>query len=80
MPGSGRPPGGGNGSPLQYSCLGDPTNRGPQLRPRGCRESDTTEATGTTGLRNLEQPHSQKRKVERWVPGAAKVIKCGTAV
>ena len=28
IPGSGRPPGGGNGSPLQYSCLGNPTERG----------------------------------------------------
>ena len=25
--GSGRPPGGGNGNKLQYSCLEDPTNR-----------------------------------------------------
>ena len=28
IPGSGRSPGGGNGSSLQYSCLGDPMNRG----------------------------------------------------
>ena len=28
IPGSGRYPGGGNGSPLQYSCLGNPMNRG----------------------------------------------------
>ena len=28
IPGSGRPPGGGNGNPLQYSCLGNPTDRG----------------------------------------------------
>ena len=27
-PGSGRFPGGGNGNPLQYSCLGNPTDRG----------------------------------------------------
>ena len=27
-PGSGRSPGGGNGTPLQYSCLGNPTDRG----------------------------------------------------
>ena len=27
MPGSGRPPGEGNGSPLQYSCLGNPMGR-----------------------------------------------------
>ena len=28
IPGSGRSPGGGNGKPLQYSCLGNPTDRG----------------------------------------------------
>ena len=28
MPGSGRSPGGGNGNPLQYSCLRTPTNSG----------------------------------------------------
>ena len=27
-PGSGRAPGGGNGKPLQYSCLKDPMERG----------------------------------------------------
>ena len=27
-PGSGRSPGKGNGNPLQYSCLGNPTDRG----------------------------------------------------
>ena len=30
IPGSGRSPGEGNGNPLQYSCLGNPTNRGAQ--------------------------------------------------
>ena len=28
IPGSGRPPGGGNGNPLQCSCLENPTDRG----------------------------------------------------
>ena len=28
VPGSGRSSGGGNGSPLQYSCLENPTDRG----------------------------------------------------
>ena len=28
IPGSGRTPGGGNGNPLQYSCLKNPMNRG----------------------------------------------------
>ena len=27
IPGLGRSPGGGNGNPLQYSCLGKPTDR-----------------------------------------------------
>ena len=27
-PGSGRPPGGGHGNPLQYSCLENPMGRG----------------------------------------------------
>ena len=28
IPGSGRSPGGGYGNPLQYSCLGNPMDRG----------------------------------------------------
>ena len=28
IPGSGRSPGEGNGNPLQYSCLGNPTDKG----------------------------------------------------
>ena len=28
IPGSGRAPGEGNGNPLQYSCLGNPKDRG----------------------------------------------------
>ena len=28
IPGSGRPPGEGNGKPLQYSCLENPMDRG----------------------------------------------------
>ena len=27
IPGLGKSPGGGNGNPLQYSCLGNPTDR-----------------------------------------------------
>ena len=42
IPGSGRAPGGENGNPLQYSCLGDPTEEEPvRYSPRGCRELDT---------------------------------------
>ena len=38
IPGSGRSPGEGNGSPLQYSCLENSMDR-----PWGRKESDTTE-------------------------------------
>ena len=44
IPGSGRSPGGGNGNPLQYSCLGNPMDRGVQwARGHGVAiKSDTT--------------------------------------
>ena len=44
IPGLGRFPGGGNGNPLQYSCLGNPMNRG-ALRAvvHGVTELDMTE-------------------------------------
>ena len=38
IPGSGRSSGGGNGSPLQYSCLGNPVDRGAWWAAvRGCK-------------------------------------------
>jgi len=44
IPGLGRYPGGGNGNPLQYSCLGNPMNRGTWRATvyRISEESDTT--------------------------------------
>ena len=44
IPGSGRPPGEGNGNPLQYSCLGNPTDRGDWQASihSVSKESDTT--------------------------------------
>ena len=42
IPGSGRPPGGGNGNPLQYSCLENPMNRGAwQATVHGVAKSQT---------------------------------------
>ena len=44
IPGSGRSPGEGNGSPLQYSCLENPRDRGAWwASPWGHKESDMTE-------------------------------------
>ena len=44
IPGPGRSPGGGNGNPLQYSCLENPLDRGAwQATVHGhLKESDTT--------------------------------------
>ena len=57
IPGSGRPPGGGSGNPLQYSCLETPMDRGAShgqrslvgYSPWGHKESDMTEYTHTVG-------------------------------
>ena len=45
IPGSGRSPGEGNGNPLQYSCLGNPMDRGgwQDTVDRVAKELDTTE-------------------------------------
>ena len=48
IPGSGRSSGGGNGNPVRYSCLENPTDRGAWLggySPWGRTESDTIEAS-----------------------------------
>ena len=42
IPGSGKPPGEGNSNPLQYSCLGNPMDRGVwQLQSMGSQKSQT---------------------------------------
>ena len=45
IPQSGISSGEGNGNPLQYSCLGNPTNRGSLMgcSAWSCKESDTTQ-------------------------------------
>ena len=52
IPGLGRFPGGGNGNPLQYSCLENPHRQRSLVgySPWGHRESDTTEWLSTGGM------------------------------
>ena len=48
IPGSGRSPGGGNGNPLQCSCLKNPMTEKPgSLLPKSCKESYVTEQLNT---------------------------------
>ena len=49
IPGSGRCPGGGNGSPLQYSCLGNLLEEEPGgLQSMGSQKNGTQLYNGTT--------------------------------
>ena len=42
IPGSGRSPEEGNGNPIQYSCLGNPVDRGACWAPWSHKELDMT--------------------------------------
>ena len=82
IPRSGRSPRGGNGNPLQDSCLGNPMDRGARWAPThgGHREPDTTERLSVstvllTGLREVlprESPRRDPRAGETgrqsWLP------------
>ena len=55
IPGSVRSPGEGNGNLLQYSCLGNPTDRSLEgYSPWGRKESDMTEQLSTSTLLYLK--------------------------
>ena len=58
IPGSGRSPGGGHGTPLQYSCLENPMDRGAWRASAlwGHKESDTTETANTSTLSTFSVP------------------------
>ena len=59
IPGLGRSPARGHGSPLQYSCLENSYG----YSPWGCKESDTTEKlTATLYLRYFISPRAQETK------------------
>ena len=62
IPESRRSPGGGNGSPLQYSCLENPMGRGALVDygQWGLKQSDTTEqltASVSIQLRTEDKDH-----------------------
>ena len=60
IPGSGRSPGEGNGNPLQYSCLGNPMDRGVGgLQSMGLQESWTRlSKRAHIHVSPLDHPHS----------------------
>ena len=59
-PGLGRSPEKGNGNPLQYSCLGNPMDRGTwQATVHGVAESDTTEYMCTHALRGRKDQDNE---------------------
>ena len=65
IPGSGRSPGGGNGNPLQYSCLENSMDRG-AWRPtvyEGHKQLDMTEHA-----HRYEEAHSDIPKELSWMP------------
>ena len=60
-PGLGRSPGEGNGNPLQYSCLGNPMDRGAWWATvHGVTESDTTDSQLTEHAGKVELHFRQK--------------------
>ena len=70
IPGLGRSLGEGNGNPLQYSCLGNPTDRAAcQATVQGTAESDATEHTHThTHTCTCAHTHTHTHALGFWSP------------
>ena len=64
IPGLGRSPGEGNGNPLQYSCLGIPTDRGAWWAiVHGVEEElDMTERLNNKRIQMYDKIHYKKKK------------------
>ena len=64
IPGMGRSPGGGHGSPLQYSCLENPHGQRSLggYHPWGHKELNTTEATYSSHTITYVIPTKQNKK------------------
>ena len=67
IPGLGRSLGEGNGNPLQYSCLENPTDRGvwQAIVPGVTEESDTTERLSNNNKRLRIRWHSDHRSFQK---------------
>ena len=65
IPGSGISPGGGNSNPFQYSCLGNPMDRGAWWATKGGKELDMTEEQLSTSLK-IKWKSTQKRGGSTW--------------
>ena len=68
VPGSGRSPEEGNGNPLQYSCLENPTDRGAWRATvyTVIKESDTTERLKQQMIEIVSQPSLSVSIQYRW--------------
>ena len=84
IPGSGRPPREGNGSPLQYSCLGNPMDRGAwQATVHGVAKS-RTRLSNFTSLQGHLKPNAKQgletlgpRYLKPQSPGARRTPRSG---
>ena len=67
IPGSGRSPGEGNGNTLQYSCLGNPMDKGAWQATvhRVTKQMDTTKHTHTHNNMMLALAKKKERKEEK---------------
>ena len=72
IPGSGRSPGGGNGNPLQYSCLENLRDRGACLQSMGYTELDMTEhmAAAGTAAKSLQSYPTLCDPIDSSPPGS----------
>ena len=65
IPGSGKSTGGGNGNPLQYSCLENPMDKGAwQATVHQVAESDTTEVTEHASTHSVGTAEMNKVRVK----------------
>ena len=79
IPGSGRSPGVGNGNPLQYSCLGNPVDRGTWWATvHGvAKESDMTQRLNSNRLDLVGREVAQQAGISPSVPGGAALCGAG---